>query len=63
MLNKWKCAKCGKVVTKYQTICDGIYCDGRRGFCRWLLNWDNPAGWCLGMSILVSVTVLVIIYR
>ena len=57
MLNKWVCPKCGKVVTKYSTICDNIDCTGQRGLLGWLVNWDNPILWVvLLVALFVSLS-------
>ena len=45
MLNKWKCRKCKRITTRYQSICEHFGCDGERGFFRWLLNFDNVMLW------------------
>ncbi len=60
MLNKWKCPRCGKTVTEYSTICDNLNCGFERGFWRWLINWDNPGAWVLGIAWSLLVTVIAI---
>jgi len=61
MLNKWKCPKCGKVVTEYQTMCDSLACDGQRGFSRWLVNWDNPFAWIIGIFLFIGTASIILL--
>ncbi len=61
MLYKWKCPKCGKTVTKYQTICDSMSCSGVRSLFSWLVNWDNLSFWIsIGLTIFMFIVLFLI---
>lgn len=54
MLNNWVCRQCNRVTTEYETLCEHLDCDGKRGFVRWLLNVDNPCLWIVVLSIILG---------
>ncbi len=58
MLNKWKCPKCHRTTTEYQSVCQGFDCDGGRNYLQWLLNIDNPALWVGGGLLVLSLVIL-----
>jgi len=57
MLRNWKCPKCGKIVTKYETVCDE--CGGERGLWGWFFNLDNIFLWLTVMATAWIVAALV----
>lgn len=61
MRKGWKCPKCGKVVTKYTTICDE--CDGTRGFFNWMWGTQRWGVFLIGGLLcfsLISLCILII---